>query len=315
MSASKTTLKVASKTLQVSNLDKVFYPQCGFTKGEVIDYYIKVAPVLLPHLKNRPVSLKRYPDGVEGIFFYEKRCPAHAPSWIKTVKVPRTEGADIDYCMINDLPSLVWAANIANLEFHPFTHKAPAIAQPTSLVFDLDPGPPADIVQCCQVALWVKAILEGIRLQCFAKTSGSKGMQVVVPLNTPTTYEKTKALAHGVATTLEQRFPEAVVSQMQKNLRKGKVLVDWSQNDDKKTTVCVYSLRAKQEPTTSTPVTWEEVRKAHKTGNARLLTFDSKAVLKRIAKHGDLFAPVLTLKQKLVVASVSWSPPKRGLQP
>jgi bifunctional non-homologous end joining protein LigD len=295
----KSQLQIDGTTVEVSNLNKVFYPETGFTKGQIIDYYVKVSPVLLPHLKDRPITLKRYPDGVGGFFFYEKQCPPHRPKWIETTKVPRTEGGDINYCVISSLSALVWAANLADLELHVFLHRAPKIEQPNSLVFDLDPGPPADILDCCKVALQMKKLFEKLKLKCFPKTSGSKGIQVYVPLNSPVKYEKTKPFAHEVAIQLEKAFPDLVVSNMQKALRKGKVLVDWSQNDSHKTTVCVYSLRAKEHPTVSTPVTWEEVEAALKKKNTRKLTFESDEVLKRIEKHGDLFAPVLKLKQKL----------------
>jgi len=297
--ANKATLDVHGTKVDVTNLDKVFYPETGFTKGDVIDYYVKISPVLLPHLKDRPISLKRYPDGVDGFFFYEKNAPAHRPKWIKTTKVAKSEGGEINYCVMDDLPALVWAANLADLELHTFLHKAPAIQRPTALAFDLDPGPPADVIQCCQVALWVRGIFKELGLESFVKTSGSKGMQVYVPLNTATTYEKTKAFALAIAQVLEKQFPELVLSKMKRSLRDGKVFVDWSQNDDKKTTVNVYSLRAKSHPTISTPVTWDEVTKALKKKDAKLLTFEPKDVFKRVDKLGDLFAPVLTLKQKL----------------
>jgi bifunctional non-homologous end joining protein LigD len=297
--STKSQLEIGGVQVDVSNLDKVFYPKTGFTKGQVIDYYINISPVLLPHLKNRPISLKRYPNGVEGFFFYEKECPPHRPEWIKTTNVARKDGSEINYCVMNDLPALVWAANLADLELHTFLHCAPRLETPTALAFDLDPGPPADILQCCQVALWLKEMFGKLKLECFPKTSGSKGMQVYVPLNTPGTYERTKAWAHAVAETLERNFPEMVVSKMQKTLRAGKVLVDWSQNDAHKTTVCVYSLRAKEHPTVSTPVTWEEVETALKRKRAKLLTFEAGEVLKRVGKKGDLFEPVLKLKQKL----------------
>src|SRR6188768_1191074 len=215
----KTELKVEGRTLMVSNLDKVLYPEVGFTKAQVIDYYIKVAPVLLPHLKDRPITLKRYPDGVEGFFFYEKQCPSHRPKWMRTTKVPSNrEAGHIDYCVMNDLPALVWAANLADLELHTFLHRAPAIQRPTALAFDLDPGAPADIVQCCQVGLWLKEVFDSLGLECFPKTSGSKGLQVYVPLNTAVTYEKTKAFAHAIAQLLEKRHPKLVISRMEKRL-------------------------------------------------------------------------------------------------
>ncbi len=299
--STKTELRVAGRTLLVSNLDKVLYPEVGFTKAQVIDYYIRIAPVLLPHLKNRPITLKRYPDGVDGFFFYEKQCPSHRPKWVKTATVPseRREEKRIDYCVMNDLPALVWAANLADLELHTFLHRAPAITRPTALAFDLDPGPPADIVLCCRVGLWLKAIFDEWKLESFAKTSGSKGLQIFVPLNTATTYEKTKPFAHALAERLAREHPEAIVSDMKKSLRKGKVLIDWSQNDDHKTTVSVYSLRAKSRPTVSTPVTWREVENCWKRKTPDRLTFDSEAALDRVGKHGDLLAPVLTLKQRL----------------
>ncbi len=296
----KVEIEVGGKKLTVSNLEKVLYPKAGFTKGQVIDYYIRIAPVLLPHLKNRPITLKRYPEGVEGFFFYEKQCPSHRPAWVKTTEVPsQREAGKIDYCMMNDLPALAWAANLADLELHTFLHRAPAIEKPTALAFDLDPGAPANIVLCCQVALWLRAIFDGLGLQSFAKTSGSKGLQLFVPLNRATTYEKTKAFAHALAERLEREHPEQIVSRMQKTLRKGKVLIDWSQNDEHKTTVNVYSLRAKEQPTVSTPVTWEEVEATAKGSDATQLSFDSEAVLRRVEKQGDLFASVQTLKQTL----------------
>ena len=292
-------LDVGGRTVNVTNLDKVLYPETGFTKGDLINYYIRISPVLLPHLKDRPITLKRYPDGVDGLFFYEKKCPSHRPKWVETTKVSKSEGGAINYCMMNDLPTLVWAANLADLELHTFLHKAAAIGRPTSIAFDLDPGPPADIVACCQVGLKLKTIFDALEMESFAKTSGSKGLQVYVPLNTPVTYERTKAFAHAVAQLLEREFPETIVSKMQKNLRRGKVLVDWSQNDDHKTTVNVYSLRAKRRPTVSTPATWNEVAEALKRKDSAVLTFEYDDVLKRVGKLGDLFSPVLELKQKL----------------
>jgi bifunctional non-homologous end joining protein LigD len=297
--AVKATLDIDGKKVNVSNLDKVFYPKTGFTKGDIIDYYVRISAVLLPHLKDRPISLKRYPDGVEGFFFYEKNAPAHRPKWIKTTRVPKTEGGEINYCIMNDLPALVWAANLADLELHTFLHRAPAIHRPTALAFDLDPGESADIVLCCKVGLWLKALFDALGMESFPKTSGSKGLQVYVPLNTPVGYEKTKPFSLAIAQMIEQQFPDIVVSKMQKSLRVGKVLVDWSQNDEKKTTVNVYSLRAKEHPTVSTPVGWNEVIRTLRKKDSRLLTFESQDVLKRVETLGDLFAPVLELKQKL----------------
>ncbi len=284
----------------MSRLDKVFYPASGFTKGQVLDYYIRVSSALLPHLKDRPLTLKRYPDGVSGGFFYEKRCPPYRPDWVQTAPM-RSEknGTEIRFCLANDLPSIIWAANLGDLELHTFLAKAPNLDRPTLLAFDLDPGAPADILDCAQVAFWLKEVLDGLKLQSFPKTSGSKGLQVYVPLNTPTTYDLTKSFAHALAQRLEQEHPDRVVSKMEKRLRGGKVLVDWSQNDRHKTTVCVYSLRAKENPTASTPVEWDELKAALIKKDAPRLTFLSDEVLKRVEARGDLFRPVLKLKQKL----------------
>ena len=296
----KAQLVVEGKKLSVSNLHKVLYPKVGFTKGHVIDYYIRVAPALLPHLKDRPLTMKRYPDGVGGEFFYEKNCPSHRPKWVQTAKV-WSEGNQriMNYCLCNDLPTLVWAANLADLELHTSLSRKNNIERPTTMVFDLDPGAPADIVQCCQVGLWLRDLLGKMKLQSFAKTSGSKGLQVYVPLNTAVTYEDTKNLSRALAQHLEHEHADQVTSNMSKAVRKGKVFVDWSQNDEHKTTVCVYSLRAKEEPTVSTPVTWNEVESCLKKEKPDLLKFRSDQVLARVEKLSDLFQPVENLKQKL----------------
>ena len=296
----KAQLVVEGKKLSVSNLDKVLYPKVGFTKGQVIDYFIRVAPVLLPHLKDRPLTMKRYPDGVEGEFFYEKNCPSHRPNWVKTAKV-WSEGNQrlMHYCLANDLPTLVWAANLADLELHTSLSRKDKIERPTMMVFDLDPGPPADIVQCCQVGIWLRDLLGRMKLKSFAKTSGSKGLQVYVPLNTPVSYDDTKGLSRSLAQHLEREHPDLVTSNMSKAVRKGKVFVDWSQNDEHKTTICVYSLRAKEEPTVSTPVIWKEVESCLKKKKPDFVKFRSDQVLARMEKLGDLFEAVEELKQKL----------------
>ena len=294
------TLSIGGYQVPVSNLGKIFYPKVGFTKAQVIDYYIRISPVLLPHLKDRPLTLKRYPDGVDGGFFYEKRCPPYRPDWVQTAPVwsDRNE-TEIHYCLANNLPSIVWAANLGDLELHTFLAKANAVDRPTMMVFDLDPGAPADIIACAQVGLWLKEKLEERKLESFAKTSGSKGLQLYVPLNTPVTYDQTKALSYQLAEELEREHPALVLSKMAKELRKGKVFVDWSQNDRHKTTVCAYSLRAKERPTVSTPVEWDEVKSALKKKDSERLTFTSDEVLKRVEEDGDLFEPLLKLKQKL----------------
>jgi bifunctional non-homologous end joining protein LigD len=298
--SSETTVDIQGRHLKLSNLDKVLYPEAGFTKGQVIDYYVRIAPALLPHLQGRPLTMKRYPGGVSDEFFYEKNCPKHRPDWVKTA--PVWSGGNnkwMHYCLVEDLPTLVWAANLASIELHTSLSLGKKIEQPTMLVFDLDPGPPANIVQCCLVGTWVRKIFEKLGMESFAKTSGSKGLQVYVPLNTAVTYEQTKTFAREIARLLEGAFPDQVVSDMKKALRTNKVFVDWSQNDQHKTTICVYSMRAKERPTVSTPVTWKEVEQCLKKKDADLLVFTSDKTLARVEKHGDLYEPVLKLKQKL----------------
>ena len=301
MAAEKQRFRVGERTLEVSNLDKVLYPAAGFTKAHVIDYYVRVAPFLLPHLRDRPVTMKRYPDGVDAESFYEKNAPSHTPDWVKTFPVPRRSGkSDIRYILINDLPTLVWCANLANLEIHPLLHKVPKLDTPTFIVFDLDPGEGADTLACAEVAFLLRDLLDRLKLQCFAKVSGSKGIQVYVPLNGRDTYKTTGPFSHAIAELLAGQHPKQVVAKMTKSIRRGKVLVDWSQNADHKTTVSVYSLRAKRErPYVSMPVTWEELESAVRRKNADALYFGPAAALKRLEDQGDLFTPVLKLKQKL----------------
>jgi bifunctional non-homologous end joining protein LigD len=300
VAARRMEVEVDGRTLSLSNLDKVFYPQTGFTKGQVIEYYTRIAPVLLPHLRGRHLTLKRYPNGVEGDFFYEKQCPSHRPDWVRTEAVwSRHNGRNITYCVVDDLATLVWLANLADLELHTPLALAPEPKAPTTLAFDLDPGPPATVVECADVACRLRDAFDHFGLEAFPKTSGSKGMQLYVPLNTPTTYDQTKPFAQGLAQVLERRHPDLVVSEMRKSLRPGKVFIDWSQNDEHKTTVCVYSLRARPQPTVSTPVTWEEVEAVVSSRDAAELTFTPDEVLARVAECGDLFAPVLDLRQEL----------------
>ena len=297
---------VQGRQLKLSNLDKVMYPATGFTKGHVIDYYTRIAPVMLGHLRDRPLTRIRYPNGVDDKFFYEKNCPDHRPEWVEVARIfTRGTGRwggesrgprDIDFCLANDLPTLIWLANLAALELHTSLGTATAYDHPTMVAFDLDPGPPATIVECCRVALLLRDMFERLGLSCFPKTSGSKGMQVYLPLNTPVTYDETTPFARAVAELLEHEHGDLVVSQQNKELRKGKVLVDWSQNVDFKTTVCVYSLRARERPTASTPITWDEVEKAREPEDLR---FESGEVLERVERHGDLYAPVLELEQRL----------------
>lgn len=293
-------VEIQGRTLKLSNLEKILYPAAGFNKKDVIDYYVRIAPAIIPHLAGRALTRKRYPDGVEGEPFFEKNAPMHKPDWVKVAPIfSRHNRRTVNYILADDLPTLVWLANLAALELHPSLSLAEDITCPTEMVFDLDPGPPANIVQCCQVAMWLREIFEHFGLQSFPKTSGSKGLQIYVPLNTKTNYEATKTFAHALAQLMEGEHPDLVLSDMNKKARTGKVFVDWSQNDEHKTTIAVYSLRAREQPTVSTPVSWEEVEKTLKKKDAALLSFKAGQVVARFEKLGDLFEPVLDLKQKL----------------
>jgi bifunctional non-homologous end joining protein LigD len=294
------TIRVGSRRVEVSDLDNALYPS-GFTKAQIIDYYVRIAPALLPHLRGRGVTLKTYPRGTDERVFFEKQCPTPRPKWLKTQSVPRqlTEG-DIDYCMVNDVASLIWVINLAAIELHvPLAHTR-RWNEPREMVFDLDPGAPATLVDCCRLGMRFRDVLARLGLTSFAKTSGGKGLHVYVPLNTAgVTFEDTKAFARAVARIFEKQEPKQVVSVMTKSLRRGKAFVDWSQNDRTKTTVCAYSLRAKGKPMVSTPVSWQEIESVARRGDASKLVFEADEVLARVKKLGDLFAPVLKLKQKL----------------
>jgi bifunctional non-homologous end joining protein LigD len=287
---------VDDRVLKISNWDKVLFPQTGFTKGDLVAYYARIAPAVLPHLRDRPLTLKRYPNGVEAPYFYEKQSPSHRPEWVQTVRV-----GGVDYTLCQDRPTLVWLANLADIELHTSLSLSADSQRPAMLVFDLDPGPPAGIVECCEVALVLRGMFAALGLDSVIKTSGSKGMQMYVPLNTDVTYARTKPFARQVAEVLEQRLPELVVSRMTKRLRGGKVLVDWSQNDDHKTTVSVYSVRARERPTVSTPVSWVQVQACRDAGDPEILTFDTDEALRRVAEDGDLFAMLLSTTQELPV--------------
>jgi bifunctional non-homologous end joining protein LigD len=295
-------LTVGRRRISVTNLDKILYPGTRFTKARVIDYYIGVSKYLLPHLKDRPVTLKRFPDGVYGESFYEKDAPAFTPEWVKTVPVTRREtpGPDIRYILINDLPTLVWVANLGTLELHPFLHRAQRLDRPTAIVFDCDPGEGADLLDCGRVALMLRDVLQELGFESYVKASGSKGLQVYVPLNSEVTYDETRPLAQGIAQLLAQREPKLIVWQMPKRLRAKKVFIDWSQNTDFKTTVGVYSLRAKiYRPYVSVPVRWDEVSAALQSKDTDSLFFTPEETLERLEEVGDLFKPVLTKVQKL----------------
>jgi bifunctional non-homologous end joining protein LigD len=283
-------VEVEGRRLSLSNLDKVLYPEVGFTKGQVIDYYTRIAPYVLPHLRDRPLTLKRYPNGVDEQYFYEKRCPSHAPEWVR-----REEFKGIVYCVCDELPTLVWLANLADLELHPSLSKVEDADRPAVMAFDLDPGEGAGLPECCEVAFILREALSQLNLECFPKTSGGKGIQVYVPLNVDDVdYDHgSKALSHALARHLEAQHPKLIVSQQKKELRANKVLIDWSQNDENKTTVGVYSLRARARPTVSTPLAWEELE------DPAALVFEAADVLERVEEHGDLFAPVAELRQEL----------------
>ncbi len=275
----------------------MLYPEAGFTKAEVIDYYVRVAPAVLPHIADRGVTLRRYPDGVDGQSFFEKRCPSHRPEWVGTFPGPGDRNGTIGYCALDSTAALTWSANMAALELHAPMARGTDIETPTMCVFDLDPGAPADIHTCAEVALDIRAVLEDLAgLDCLAKTSGSKGLQLYVPLNRPHTHDHCSSFAQAVAQVLEKHHGDRVTSVMRKALRPGKVFIDWSQNSRHKTTVAVYSLRARPRPTVSTPVTWDEVAGA---AEGASLSFEAPEVLARIEAQGDLFAPALTLEQEL----------------
>jgi bifunctional non-homologous end joining protein LigD len=296
-------VEVDGRELKLTNLDKVLYPEAGFSKGEMVDYYAKVAAAMVPHLRGRAVTLRRFPEGVDDLdsAFFEKRCPKHRPKWVKTTNVRAGPNAgNIDFCVCDGRPTLIWMAQLAAIELHPSLSLGRAPTRPTVLAFDLDPGPPADVVDCCRVALRLREMFGHFGVQSFPKTSGSKGMQVYVPLNSKkVSYDTTKPFAKAIAQLLEKQTPDKVVSKMKKVERGGKVFVDWSQNHRSKTTIAVYSLRARERPTASTPLSWDEVEAAADSGDGSSLVFEADAVLDRIERHGDLFAPVLELQQEL----------------
>lgn len=319
MAKSELSVKLGERNLTLSNVEKVLYPGNRFTKGQVIDYYARVAPYILPHLKDRPITLKRYPEGVRDKFFYEKNAPAFTPPWVRRFAVSRHHHAGvIHYILINDLPTLVWVANTASIELHPFLHRVPKINVATEIVFDLDPGEGADIVSCARVAMLVRDLLDEMRLKSFVKVSGSKGLQLYVPLNEKLEYDATKQFAKTIAEVMQQRHADLVVAKMAKELRKGKVFIDWSQNSETKTTVCVYSLRAKADvPYVSLPVTWDELAAAERSKDAHSLFFEPDEALKRLAKTGDLFADVENLKQSLpkgILEAGAMDPPPKSLE-
>jgi bifunctional non-homologous end joining protein LigD len=292
--AAGTQVTVGGHTLSLSNLDKVLWPATGFTKGQLIDYYARVGEVMVRHVRGRPITLRRWPNGVDAASFYEKNCPSHRPPWINTVRM-----GDVSYCLLDEAATLVWTANLASIELHPSLATTPDLESPTAVVFDLDPGPPADVLTCARVALLVRDLFDHLGLRLWPKTSGSKGLQLYLPLNSGATYAETKPFAHAVARLLERNHPKLVLSEMDRSRRKEKVFIDWSQNTASKTTVAVYSVRALAEPSVSTPVTWDELDDALASGDAARLRFGPDQVLERVRDLGDLHAPVLELEQEL----------------
>lgn len=299
-------VEVQGRRLTIVNLDKVLYPAEGFTKGEVLDYYSRIAPTMLSHLIGRPLTFKRYPDGVDGKFFFEKNIPSHAPSWVRRVRLrapgSTKERETIDYAIVDDLPTLVWTANLATLELHVPMWRVDDEGNeldPDLLVFDLDPGEPADIVDCCRVARLVREVLADDDLVGYPKTSGSKGMQLYVPLRPTRPWQDVHTYARKLAERLEREHRDLVVSRMAKQARRDKVFVDWSQNHHGKTTIAPYSLRARPRPTVSTPLTWDEVEECAESGDPDLLVFEAGEVLDRVAEHGDLYAGVLKAERRL----------------
>jgi bifunctional non-homologous end joining protein LigD len=289
-------VNIGERKLSLSNLDKVLWPETGFTKGQLIDYYSRIAPVMVPHLARRPITLRRWPNGVKGQSFFEKNCPSHHPPWVESVQM-----GDVHHCMLDEPASLVWVANLAAIELHPSLARAPDLEVPTSVVFDLDPGAPADILTCARVAFILRSALARLDLETWPKTSGSKGLQIYAPLNAGAGYDRVKPFAQAIAQLLERDHSDLVVSNMDKSIRKNKVLIDWSQNTASKTTVSVYSVRALEQPSVSTPVTWDELDTALSAGDASSLRFTPAEVLDRVDKLGDLHAPVLEKSQELPV--------------
>ncbi len=297
--APKVTVQVGERSLALSNLDKVLYPRASFTKAQVIEYYTRIAPVMLPHICDRAITLRRYPDGVEGKSFFEKRCPSHRPDWVSVAIGPGDRNGAIEYCRLDETAALVWTANLAAIELHSPMSCCGDLETPTMLVFDLDPGAPATITECCRTALAIREVLDSVGLEAFAKTSGSKGMQLYIPLNTPHTHEHASSFALAVGQLLEKQHPTEVLTNMKRSERPGKVLIDWSQNSRHKTTIAPYSLRARPQPTVSTPIGWDEVAAG---AEGAPLVFTAHDVIERVDELGDLFAPTLTLEQSLPAA-------------
>ncbi|RII29116.1 MAG: ATP-dependent DNA ligase [Geobacter sp.] len=297
---SQKVVEIAGRRLSLSNLEKDLYPSHGFTKAHVLEYYRRIAPCILPHLKDRALTLKRYPEGVEKDFFFEKRCPPHHPVWVETAEISRDDGERMTICLVNNLETLIWVENLASLELHVPLARAGSPETPDSMVFDLDPGEQADILDCARVALILRDLLSRLGLECYVKTSGQKGLHVYVPLNwTGTTFADTKTFSKAMAIVMQKNYPDLVTEKMAKEHRKGKVFINWSQNDSSKTMVCVYSLRARERPMVSFPLEWKELERLAGEGDPARLQVTHGEAVSRVEHMGDLFGEVLVKKQRL----------------
>ncbi|MDD2903998.1 MAG: non-homologous end-joining DNA ligase, partial [Syntrophales bacterium] len=291
---SRRIIEIAGRRLSLSNLEKDLYPAYGFTKGQILEYYRRLAPFILPHLQDRALTFKRYPEGVDQDYFFEKRCPSHRPAWAKTAVVRQDDGEQRTVCLVNDLETLMWVENLASLELHVPLARAGSPERPDSLVFDLDPGEPANILECARVALILKGLLGNLQLTGYAKTSGQKGLHVFVPLNRQdTTFGDTKTFSKAVAVIMEKNYPDLVTAKMAREHRIGKVFINWSQNDSAKTMICVYSLRAREKPYVSFPLAWEELENSARQGDQEKLQVIYAEAVSRVEKQGDLFQEVL----------------------
>jgi bifunctional non-homologous end joining protein LigD len=297
---SRTFVEMAGRRLSLSNLEKDLYPSYRFTKAHILEYYRRIAPFILPHLKDRALTLKRYPEGVEKHFFFEKRCPSHRPAWVKTAEVPQEDGERMTVCLVNDLDTLIWAENLASVELHVPLARASSPEIPDAMVFDLDPGDPAGILECARVALMLRELLDRMGLASYVKTSGKKGLHVYVPLNRKeTTFEGTKTFSKAVARIMQKHYPDLVTAKMAKKDRSEKVFINWSQNDASKTMICVYSLRAREKPFVSFPLEWKELEDLAERGDPGMLQVVHSEAVSRAEKKGDLFREVLSKEQKL----------------
>jgi len=297
---SRKVVEIAGRGLSLSNLEKDLYPSYGFTKAHILEYYRRIATFILPHLKDRAVTLKRYPEGVDEDFFFEKRCPSHRPEWAKTAEIRRDDGEQMTVCLVNDLESLIWVENLASIELHVPLARAGSPETPDSMVFDLDPGDRANILNCARVALILRDLLSELRLTSNVKTSGKKGLHVYVPLNRKeTTFEDTKKFSKAVAGIMQKNYPDLVTAKMAKEYRKAKVFINWAQNDSSKTMICVYSLRAREKPIVSFPLEWKELENLAGSGDPEKLQVMYSEAVSRAEKKGDLFREVLVKKQRL----------------